>query len=209
MRKVRKFSIKSLSTLFSCSIRVMYNRFHCDQNERFMLEAYIPGINASILPKKHDENLFSEKLVNKLHAWIENHPHVIHNKNANDSFFVKINGILVKRQKDLPQISVRELHNDMILPIYEGVFFCARKIDGEVCIVDTSLRKCMQEYIKPIRNRNKITCVCKTCISAMLLQSDINKWRLSQLSKIDKLYINSTLTRILQRSNNDFIEYNN
>ena len=33
-----------------------------------------------------------------------------------DSVFVKINVTLVKRQKNLLQISVRELYNDMILP---------------------------------------------------------------------------------------------
>ena len=39
----------------------------------------------------------------------------------------------------------------------------------------------------------------------MLLQSDINKYILSQLSKLDKLYINYASTRLLQRYKNDFI----
>ena len=43
----------------------------------------------------------------------------------------------------------------------------------------------------------------------MLLQSDINDWRLSQSAKLDKLYINSELTRLLQRSKIKFIEYKN
>ena len=55
--------------------------------------------------------------------------------------------------------------------------------------------------------KNKNTCECKTCISAMLLQSDLNKWRISQLAKLDKLYINYASTRILQKCKNDFIEY--
>ena len=41
----------------------------------------------------------------------------------------------------------------------------------------------------------------------MLLQLDLNKWRISQLSKLDKLYINYVSTRLLERSKNDFIEY--
>ena len=41
----------------------------------------------------------------------------------------------------------------------------------------------------------------------MLLQSDINKWIISQLTKLDKLYNNSASTRILERSNYYFIEY--
>ena len=43
----------------------------------------------------------------------------------------------------------------------------------------------------------------------MLLQSNINKWRLSQLVKLDKLYINYESNRLLQRSNIDLIEYKN
>ena len=43
----------------------------------------------------------------------------------------------------------------------------------------------------------------------MLLQSDINKWRLSQLAKLDHVYIYSASTRLSQISKNDFIQYNN
>ena len=94
--------------------------------------------------------------------------------------FVRINGTLVKKQRHLPQISVRELHNETILPSPEGYFSGARTIDGKNCIGDTSLRKYMPVYIKPMSNINHITRGCKTCITAMLLQLDINKWRISQ-----------------------------
>ena len=134
-----------------------------------MLKQYIPGINASISPKKHDENNLSEKLVNELHSQIENKSHLIHPPNEKDSFFVKFNGTLVNKQKHILQTSVQELHNDMILTVAEGVFVSARTADGNVCIGDTSLRKYMLKYIKPTRNINKITCGCKSCISAMLL----------------------------------------
>ena len=45
---------------------------------RLVLKSYIIGINTSIFPKKHYENIPTEKLVNELHSWIENYPHVIH-----------------------------------------------------------------------------------------------------------------------------------
>ena len=61
----------------------------------------------------------------------------------------------------------------MILSIYQGVFF-ARNVDGKVCIGDMSLRNYTPKNIKPMSNRNNITCGCKTCISDMLLQSDLN-----------------------------------
>ena len=64
-----------------------------------MLKSYIPGINTTILPKKYDEKIFYEILVNELHAWIENQPHVINYPNVKYALFVKINGIIVKNQK--------------------------------------------------------------------------------------------------------------
>ena len=64
----------------------------------------------------------------------------------------------------------------MIFPSSEGGFSGARTVDGNTCIGDISLSNYMPKYIKPMNNRNKITCGCKTCISAMLLKSDINKW---------------------------------
>ena len=83
--------------------------------------------------------------------------------------FVKIIGPLVKTIY-LFQISVRELHKDIILSIHEEGFFGAITVNGKVSIIDILLRKYTPKYIKPMSNRNKITCGCKTCISTMLLQ---------------------------------------
>ena len=58
----------------------------------------------------------------------------------------------------------------MILPISQGVFFGARTVDGKVYIVDIPISKYMPKYIKPMSNRNNITCGCETFISAMILR---------------------------------------
>ena len=76
-----------------------------------------------------------------------NQPHVIHSLNVKDSLFVKINGNPVKKEKYLPQISVRELHNYMILPISEESLFGAINFDEKVCIRYKYLRKYMPTYI--------------------------------------------------------------
>ena len=68
--KLLTSSIKSSSTIFSCSIRVIYNRVHRDKNQRLMLKSYIPAVNKSNFPKKHNENIFSEKHINELHSCI-------------------------------------------------------------------------------------------------------------------------------------------
>ena len=61
-RKISISSINSSSTLFSCSIREIYDRVYCAQNQRLLLKSYIPAINKSIFLKKNYENIFSEKL---------------------------------------------------------------------------------------------------------------------------------------------------
>ena len=45
MRKVRKSSVNSSSTLFFCSIFAMYNIVNRSQNQRLILKSYITGIN--------------------------------------------------------------------------------------------------------------------------------------------------------------------
>ena len=100
-RKLRKSLIKSSLSLFSCLIRAMCNRFYRAQNKHLTLKTFIPEINTSISPYKHDENIFSETLINELHAWIENYPGVTHPPTAKDSVFVNINGTLIKKQNHL------------------------------------------------------------------------------------------------------------
>ena len=92
-----------------------------------------------------------------------------------DASFLKTNGTLVREKNHLLQISGQELHNDMILQMYEGGSFGAIKFNRKLFIVDTLIRKYISKYIKPFSNRNNITCGCKTFISAMLLKSYITK----------------------------------
>ena len=69
MRKVRTSSVKSSSTLFYFSIYAIYNRLN-SAKKLLMLNLCLPGINTSIFPKINNDNIFSGKLVNELHAWI-------------------------------------------------------------------------------------------------------------------------------------------
>ena len=64
-RKIHTSSINSSSTLFCCLIHAMCIIFHHAKEN--ILKSYTPGINTSILLKKHYENIFFEKLVNELH----------------------------------------------------------------------------------------------------------------------------------------------
>ena len=63
-RKVCSSSVKEHSTLFSCSVRAMYNIFNCDKKQCHILKSYVPGIDSSRGPKRYDNKYFSEKFVN-------------------------------------------------------------------------------------------------------------------------------------------------
>ena len=128
-----------------------------------MLNSYNPGHHTSIFPKRHYKNIVSKKNSQWI-TWLDIE------KPISDLLFEKINGTIVNKQKHLLQISVRDLQNYMILPIFQGGFFGAITVDGKLCIGDNSLRMYIPKYRKPTSNRNKIKCVCKTCISAMLIQ---------------------------------------
>ena len=67
------------------------------QKKPIVLKSYIPEINSLICLKIYYGNIFSEKLVNELHDWIDKHPHLIQSSNVSGSLWVKTNGTLVKK----------------------------------------------------------------------------------------------------------------
>ena len=73
----------------------------------------------------------------------------------------------------LLQTSVRELHNDLILPVPQGELYGARNQEGRVFIGDTSMRKYMTNNIKHIIIRHFFICRCETYIIAVLFQFDL------------------------------------
>ena len=100
----------------------MYNIVYCTEKKRIMFKSYLPGINTLILTKKNCENILSEKLVYELHAWIEISPSCNTYPQCKIIIIYQNIGTRVKEKKHLLQISARELHNNIILPISEGVF---------------------------------------------------------------------------------------
>ena len=59
-----------------------------------------------------------------------------------------MNGTIVKKQKHLLQISVLDLHNNMILTIPQGGCFGEITVDVKVRIVDEYLSKYIPKLIK-------------------------------------------------------------
>ena len=74
--------------------------------------------------------------------------------------------------KLLLQISIRELHNDMLLPPDEGGFKEARDETGNVRISDTALRALLPEQARKMTPRHKQMCGCEVCIQIRHHQND-------------------------------------
>ena len=69
-----------------------------------------------------------------------------------------------------------------------------------MCIGDTSSRKYIYRHIKTTGNRYRVTCVYKTCIGSILLQSDLNKLKVSQTCfwKISQKISSKCLVKIMK-----------
>ena len=83
-----------------------------------------------------------------LNKWVEKHPHVTQSQIISDSIIFTFNVILFKKQKQLLQISVRDLYNDIILPVSQGKFHAASNEDSIVRIGCTSLRNYTPKHKK-------------------------------------------------------------
>lgn len=121
----------------------------------------------------------------QLHEWVLNHPRVVASPIANDTILV-LNRATGKKErvgKLLREVSVRELHNDLIEKSIEaggkgGGLECARDANsGNVLISDTALRYLLPEQLKPMTERHKQMCGCELCLTPDSLQRTVNAFR--------------------------------
>ena len=79
----------------------------------------------------------------RLHGWVYNHTQFVNSPLKNHHVNIRYNtkGEVIKTQKLLIQIKIRELFNILIKPPLEAVFCGTRSESGEVIIGDTLLRK--------------------------------------------------------------------
>ncbi len=85
--------------------------------------------------------------------------------------------------KLLLEIPVRELQNDMLLPVNKGGFAGALDESGAIIISDTTLRKLLPKELRPATETHKQLCGCVFCITAALLQKTLNAFRLRSLKQ--------------------------
>ena len=123
---------------------------------------------------------FSENLVNELREYIKKNLHVTPPQNVLNLICSKLDVYWINKHKLLLQISVCEFRYDIVLPVSQGGLFSLINEYGIVCIHNTLLRNYMTKHINQISNRDNITCWCKTCISFMVILSNLNKYGVIQ-----------------------------
>ena len=103
---------------------------------------------------------------------------IIQSPNFNDTLIVKDksnNGICIREQKYLHQISIRELHNDFLSnhPIRLSEVYDK---EGKPLISDTAFRSLLPRNFQPMSNKYEQMCGYEICIVIKSLQSDLNQY---------------------------------
>jgi hypothetical protein len=86
--------------------------------------------------------------------------------------------------KLLLEISVRELHNDLLDTPENGGLAEARDESGNVLISDTALRYLLPPQLKRMSASHKQMCGCEKCLSIRTLQQSLNAWRFRCLRQL-------------------------
>ena len=111
-------------------------------------------------PTKYSTQQNSINLV--LFEWIVNHPHVISSPIHSDTVLVKVqrpNGDIVKERvgKLLLEISIRELHQDMMKPPPTGLHQVYCKVTNKCIVSESYLRNIIPPQLRPITFSQKTT----------------------------------------------------
>jgi hypothetical protein len=157
------------------------------ENQRRRLRNLEPGLSWSRVKARLGHSKVTPIIRQKLHEWILDHPHVIDSPIAKDCLWIKDPEAPEGRKrvgKLLLEISVRELHNDLVDTPENGGLAEARDESGNVLISDTALRYLLPPQLKRMSASHKQMCGCEKCLSIQTLQQSLNTWRFRCLRQL-------------------------
>ena len=142
----------------------------------------------------------------KLFDWIINHPHVISSPIPRDTVLVNVpqtNGTIVKERvgKLLLEVSVRELHQDLLKPPPIGISEIYCKLTNNILVSERYLRNLLPPQLRSISFSQNQLCGCKCCTVMKMLHTALIKFRKKAIASDE-----SSLSR-LTRSRNDSFRY--
>ena len=86
--------------------------------------------------------------------------------------------------KLLLQVSVKELHNNLVSYPNDGGIKDARDEDVKIIISDSTLRSLLPPQLKQMSARYKVMCGFECCISAKIIYSSLLSWHDRYLEKL-------------------------
>ena len=136
----------------------------------------------SIVSHRQKYNTQQNSINLALFEWIVNHPHVISSPIHRDTVLVNVhrpNGDVVKERvgKLLLEISIRELHQDMMKPPPTGLHQVYCKVTKKCIISESYLRNIIPPQLRPITFSQKQLCGCETCTLMKLIHTSLIKYR--------------------------------
>ena len=136
----------------------------------------------SIISHRSRYNTQQNSINLKILEWILNHPHVISSPIPRDTVLVKVpqsNGQIIKERvgKLLLEISVRELHHDLMKPPPVGLAEVYCQSTNQCIISERHLRNILPPQLRPITFAQKQLCGCECCTVMRMLHTSLIKYR--------------------------------
>lgn len=143
------------------------------------------GISWSQVKARRGHSKITAAIRAELHEWVLNHPRVVNSPIGNDTLLVdnRETGKKERVGKLLLEISIRELHNDLIeLPVDKGGagggLPSARDARTDrIIISDTALRYLLPPQLVGMTEKHKQMCGCEVCLIADSHQKSLNARR--------------------------------
>ena len=129
--------------------------------------------------KRKGYSKINEQIIINLYTWITCHPQFVQSPISNDFLKVML-GDQTEPQlvlKLLLRVSIKELHNSLVIYHNDRGLKDARDDDGNIIISDSTLRSVLTPQFKKMFARYKIMCGCECCISAKSIHSSLLSWR--------------------------------
>ena len=164
--------------------------------KRKLMELNSKDIFWSYLPPRLKAQKVPDTVRRELQEWIMKHPCLIVSPVKDDTLLVKDkDGKKVRMPKLLLECSVRELHNNMLMPVDKGGFAGAYNVHGIVQISDTALRSFLPKNLRKMTNRYKQMCCCETCVVPKGLLTSLHSWQTKRIALLRKNGKNDEATK--------------
>ena len=188
----RSLNQKMLSEALKVPLSTLYRNSDVAVKKRCDMKCLDNMVTWASIPKRKGYTKITPTVKKALIEWIENHDNIKHSSSTKEVIKVKLDGQSEKipMQKLYMQISVKELHADMLKPSHEGGFSMAKDSEGKPIISQSMLHTLIPPYIKPMSMQKRFLCACEICVSAETLQSSLNYWRLKNIKRLDYMVSN-------------------